>query len=114
MGAQGLMQVMTKVHSDKYESFGGQLAAFDPLSNLRVGVRVLKECIARAGSVEGGLKLYVGAANLEDDGGYAAKVMAEYARIQRVAAGQPATPDTATPTPSQTTGGERLASLVGS
>jgi hypothetical protein len=89
VGAQGLMQVMTKVHSDKYEDFGGQLAAFDPLTNLRVGVKVLKECIARAGSVEGGLKFYVGAANLEDDGGYTAKVMAEHARIQSVAAGRP-------------------------
>jgi Transglycosylase SLT domain len=88
VGAQGLMQVMTKIHRDKYEDFGGQLAAFDPLTNLRVGVKVLQECIARAGSVEGGLKFYVGAANLEDDGGYAAKVMAEHGRLQSVAAGR--------------------------
>nr|WP_315496120.1 lytic transglycosylase domain-containing protein [uncultured Rhodoferax sp.] len=89
VGAQGLMQVMTKVHSDKYEGFGGKHAAFDPVSNLRVGVKVLQECIARAGSIEGGLKYYVGAANLEDDGGYAAKVMAEHARLQSVATGKP-------------------------
>ena len=114
MGAQGLMQVMTKVHSDKYESFGGHLAAFDPVSNLRVGVKVLQECINRAGSVEGGLKLYVGAANLEDDGGYAAKVMAEYNRIQRVATGQPMAPDGTVPSAPSTTGAERLASLIGS
>lgn len=85
VGAQGLMQVMTSVHTDKYESFGGQLAAFDPLSNLRVGVKVLQECIARAGSIEGGLRYYVGAANLADDGGYAAKVLAEHARLREVA-----------------------------
>jgi soluble lytic murein transglycosylase-like protein len=114
MGAQGLMQVMTKVHSEKYESFGGHLAAFDPVSNLRVGVKVLQECIARAGSVEGGLKLYVGAANLEDDGGYAAKVMAEYNRIQRVATGQPMAPDGTVPSAPPTNGAERLASLIGS
>jgi hypothetical protein len=88
VGAQGLMQVMTQVHSDKYASFGGKLAAFDPLTNLRVGVKVLQECITRAGSVEGGLKYYVGAANIEDDGGYAGKVMAEHARLQSVAKGQ--------------------------
>ena len=88
VGAQGLMQVMTKVHSDKYEGFGGKHAAFDPVSNLRVGVKVLQECIARAGSIEGGLKYYVGAANMEDDGGYAAKVMAEHARLQFVATGK--------------------------
>lgn len=89
VGAQGLMQVMTKVHSEKYEGYGGKLAAFDPVSNLRVGAKVLKECITRAGSVEGGLKLYVGAGNMESDGGYTAKVLAEYARLQSVVSGKP-------------------------
>lgn len=88
VGAQGLMQVMTKVHSDKYESFGGKLAAFDPLTNLRVGAKVLLDCIAKTGSVEGGLRSYVGAANIEDDSGYVAKVLAEHARLQLVAKGQ--------------------------
>ena len=88
VGAQGLMQVMTGIHHDKYALFGGKFAAFDPVTNLRVGVKVLEECISRAGSVEGGLKFYVGAANLEDDGGYAGKVMAEYARLQAVASGK--------------------------
>jgi hypothetical protein len=88
VGAQGLMQVMTVVHKDKYENFGGRLAAFDPVTNLRVGVKVLQDCIRRAGSLEAGLKFYVGAANSEDDGGYAAKVMAEHARLQLVAAGR--------------------------
>lgn len=88
VGAQGLMQVMTKIHSDKYDRFGGRLAAFDPVSNLRVGVKVLQECISRAGSVEGGLKFYVGAGNLEDDGGYTAKVLAEHNRLLLVASGR--------------------------
>ena len=90
VGAQGLMQVMTKIHSDKYMGFGGKLAAFDPVSNLRVGVKVLQECVARAGSVEGGLKLYVGAGNLEDDGGYASKVIAEHNRLLQVSNGRSA------------------------
>lgn len=88
VGAQGLMQVMTRVHDDKYEAFGGTHAAFDPVTNLRVGVQVLRECIARAGSVEGGLRYYVGAANLASDGGYATKVLAEQNHLQRVRAGQ--------------------------
>lgn len=90
VGAQGLMQVMTKIHSDKYEDFGGKLAAFDPITNLRVGVKVLQGCIAQAGSIEGGLKYYVGAANLADDGGYASKVVAEYSRLYQVAYGKAA------------------------
>lgn len=88
VGAQGLMQVMTRIHHDKYQIFGGQNAAFDPVTNLRVGVQVLKECIQRAGSLEGGLKYYVGAANLTDDGGYAAKVLGEQGFMRQVAAGQ--------------------------
>ncbi len=88
VGAQGLMQVMTQVHSDKYQSFGGRFAAFDPLANLRVGVKVLQDCIRVAGSVEGGLKSYVGASNNEDDGGYAAKVMSEHAKLRLVAQGR--------------------------
>jgi soluble lytic murein transglycosylase-like protein len=88
VGAQGLMQVMTQVHRAKFESFGGKLTTFDPLVNLRVGVKVLQDCIRLAGSIEGGLKNYVGAANIDSDGGYTARVMAEYARLQRVAQGR--------------------------
>jgi len=88
VGAQGLMQVMTKVHNDKYEAFGGNHAAFDPVTNLRVGVQVLKECITRAGSLEAGLRFYVGAANLTDDGGYAGKVLNEQRSLRQVASGK--------------------------
>jgi len=87
MGAQGLMQVMTRVHGDKYEPFGGVHAAFDPISNLKVGVQVLRECIARAGGLEAGLRWYVGAANTNDDGGYMGKVLAEQDHMKRVASG---------------------------
>ena len=88
VGAQGLMQVMTKVHDDKYEAFGGSHAAFDPVTNLRVGVQVLKECIARAGSLEAGLRYYVGAAN-SDDGGYATKVLVEQNILRQLAGMKP-------------------------
>ncbi len=92
VGAQGLMQVMTKVHDEKYERFGGIFAAFDPVTNLRVGVQVLKECIARAGSVEAGLRFYVGAANLPDDGGYVGKVLAEQNSLRLVMSGKAVPP----------------------
>jgi len=87
MGAQGLMQVMTRVHVDKYEPFGGTHAAFDPIANLKVGVQVLRECIARAGGLEAGLRWYVGAANTADDGGYMGKVLSEQGHMRRVASG---------------------------
>ena len=88
VGAQGLMQVLTRVHTDKYENFGGKLAAFDPLTNLRVGAKVLQECIKRAGSIEGGLRLYVGAVTT-DGNWYVDRVIAEHLRIQSVALGKP-------------------------
>lgn len=88
VGAQGLMQVLTRVHTDKYDDFGGQLAAFDPVSNLRVGARVLQDAVKRAGSVEGGLRLYVGAVTT-DGSWYIDKVMAEHLRIKSVAMGKP-------------------------
>jgi len=88
VGAQGLMQVMTRVHSDKYQNFGGEFAAFDPLANLQVGVKVLLDCIRAAGSIEGGLRNYVGAGADNDDNGYTVKVMAEYSRLQQVALGR--------------------------
>jgi soluble lytic murein transglycosylase-like protein len=88
VGAQGLMQVMTRVHDDKYQAFGGARAAFDPVTNVRVGVQVLKECIARAGGLEAGLRYYVGAALHGQDGGYVGKVLAERANLKMVADGK--------------------------
>jgi hypothetical protein len=38
--------------------------------------------------LEAGLRFYVGAANMEDDGGYASKVLAEQRHLIQVAAGQ--------------------------
>ena len=88
MGAQGLMQVMSKVHSDKFEEVGGKEAALNPVANIRVGAQILKDYVTRTGSVEGGLKTYVGAAAFENDSGYGNKVLAEYRRLKQVASGK--------------------------
>ena len=84
-GAQGLMQVLTRVHLDKFEPFGGAAAAFDPLANIRVGAQILKDYMRRDGTVEGALKGYVGAALLPDDGGYGRKVLGERELIAQAA-----------------------------
>ncbi len=86
-GAKGLMQVLTRVHADKFAPFGGVAAAFDPLANMRVGAQILKEYMGRDGTVETALKTYVGAALLPHDNGYGAKVLSERERIAAVAAG---------------------------
>jgi hypothetical protein len=75
------MQVMTKVHKEKFELYGeGLAAALNPIANIRVGSQSLQDCIKRRGSVEGGLACYVGAVG-PGDSGYGAKVLAERRRI---------------------------------
>lgn len=88
VGAQGLMQVMSKVHHDKFAGMGGAQAALNPVANIRVGSLILKEYVMRGGSVEAGLKRYVGAAAMADDAGYGAKVLGEYDRLKAVANGK--------------------------
>jgi soluble lytic murein transglycosylase-like protein len=99
MGAQGLMQVMSKVHHDKFQSLGGVKAALNPVANIKVGATILKEYVNRGGSLESGLKMYVGAAAFENDSGYGYKVLAEYKRLKDVASGKnvPVTTTTAPP-----------------
>jgi len=88
MGAQGLMQVMTRVHAQRFEPHGGETAALDPIANMKVGSSILHELISRGGSVERGLQLYVGAGNMPDDGGYGVRVLGERARLQLAATGR--------------------------
>lgn len=89
VGAQGLMQVMSSVHSEKFAYFGGTDAALQPLVNIQVGALVLKDCIARGGSLSDGLRYYVGAAS-SNDGGYGAKVITERDRLRGIARGKAA------------------------
>lgn len=89
VGAQGLMQVMSKVHEEKFSELGGVKAALNPVANIKVGATILKDYVRSSGSIEGGLKRYVGAADSETDGGYGMLVMAEYKRLKEVAAGKP-------------------------
>jgi soluble lytic murein transglycosylase-like protein len=88
VGAKGLMQVMAKVHHDKFQQVGGAEAALNPVANIRVGAQILKDYVTRTGSVEGGLKSYVGAGASDDDSGYGSKVLAEYRRLKQVAGGK--------------------------
>jgi hypothetical protein len=88
MGAQGLMQVMSEVHEEKFERFGGTGAAFDPVTSIRVGALILSEYVGRAGTVEGGLKMYVGATSFATEGGYGQRVLAERLRLGDVARGK--------------------------
>lgn len=80
-GAQGLMQVMTRVHQDKLEHYiEGDLAVFSPEANILAGTQILYDCKRRRGSLAGALRCYVGATG-PGDGGYGARVLAERRRM---------------------------------
>lgn len=82
-GAKGLMQVIPKYHTAKFEEFGGEKSVFDPEANILVGSQILKEYMARTGSLKGGLQMYVGNSS-DDDDVYTGKVMTEKQRLQQV------------------------------
>ena len=82
MGAKGLMQVIPKFHQDKLEEHGGEDSVFDPMTNILVGTRILKDAVRRGGGLMPGLQLYAGA--FGDDGKmYAQKVIAEKERMKQ-------------------------------
>jgi len=82
-GAQGLMQVLTRVHAKRFEAFGGVATVFDPITNLRVGVAILSEYLRRDESIESALKAYVGAAHLPHDRGFGGRVMQTRSEMER-------------------------------
>jgi hypothetical protein len=82
VGAKGLMQVVPRHHLDKLLEHGGEEAVLDPMINIPVGARILKEYIRRTGSLEAGLQFYNG--SLADPSiRYAQKVIAEKERLQQ-------------------------------
>lgn len=83
MGARGLMQIIPRFHMDKVPEGAGTRQLFDPAVNIRVGVHVLEEAIRRRGGLAAGLQYYAGSSDPE--GGYANKVLAEKARLEKAA-----------------------------
>jgi soluble lytic murein transglycosylase-like protein len=84
VGAQGLMQVMPRFHMDKLPEEADSSAFLDPVTNVQVGAKVLKESIRRNGGVEGGLQQFAGASN-DPDRRYSSKVLAEKQRLEQAA-----------------------------
>ena len=74
-GAQGLMQVIPKYHQDKLAQQDQENAMLDPVVNVEVGAKVLKDSIERAGNLKAGLQQYGGATD-DADHQYATRVMA--------------------------------------
>jgi soluble lytic murein transglycosylase-like protein len=84
MGAKGLMQVIPRYHTDKFDPLGGEKVAFDLQANIVVGAKILKEYLRRTGDIADALQLYVGATSDENENGYSGKVMAEREKLGKV------------------------------
>ncbi len=84
-GAKGLMQIIPKYHTAKFEEYGGEKAVFDPVANVKVGARILKDYIRLTGNEGIALQMYAGALNDGEDE-YTTKVMNEQQRLKQVVA----------------------------
>jgi len=93
MGAQGLMQIIPRYHSDKLPvevrtGAGAATAFFDPVINVRVGVRALHDFIRDTGGLVEGLQYFAGASD-DPEEAYAEKVLTEFERLQTLASAGP-------------------------
>jgi len=84
VGAQGLMQVIPRFHLDKLPEEIPGASFLDPVTNVQVGARVLKESIRRNGGLEEGLQQFGGAIS-DPERRYAGKVLAEKQRLEQAA-----------------------------
>jgi len=84
-GAMGLMQIEPTAHEDALSQFGGRLAAFDPVTNMRLGARLLQADIQQGGSVEEGLRQYSQSSGQANNTLYVERVMAEQKQLDRIA-----------------------------
>lgn len=86
-GGMGLMQIEPNTHSNALTPFGGRLAAFDPLTNLRVGARHLQFLIQQSISIEDALRLYALDSGQINDGQYVDRVLNEQKQLDKITQG---------------------------
>lgn len=80
----GLMQIDSQAQQAVLSSFGGPLSAFDPVTNLRVGARLLQGLIQSTGSLEDGLRAYAQTSPQAGDSTYTERVLSEYKQLEQL------------------------------
>jgi soluble lytic murein transglycosylase-like protein len=83
-GAMGLMQIDPEARAMELAPFGGRLAVFDPVTNLRVGARHLQDLILQSETIEEALRQYAAASGQTGDGPYVEKVLNEQKLIDKL------------------------------
>ena len=83
-GAMGLMQIDPDVHASQLSPFGGRLAVFDPVTNLRVGTRHLQDLILQSETIEEALRQYAADSGQTEDGPYVERVLNEQKLLEKL------------------------------
>ena len=83
-GAMGLMQIDPDARATELSPFGGRLAVFDPVTNLRVGARHLQDLMLQSESIEEALRLYAVASGQSDVGPYVERVLNEQKMLDKM------------------------------
>jgi len=83
-GTVGLMQIDKDAHAEALQYFGGPLAAFDPLTNLRLGVRHLQGLAQQTNSMEEALALYGTSSGQADESQYVERVLNEQRLLDKL------------------------------
>ena len=86
------MQIEPQSQTDALRGFGGRLAAFDPVTNLRVGARLLQALLQSTSSVDDALYLYAMDAGQSEDNTYVDKILTEQKLLDKVIATVPTAP----------------------
>jgi soluble lytic murein transglycosylase-like protein len=82
-GQVGLMQIELQAHTEVLAQFGGLLSAFDPLTNLRLGVRHLQGLMQQTENLEEALALYGLSSGFNDEEQFVNRVLAEQLLIEK-------------------------------
>ena len=83
-GAMGLMQINPDARATELASFGGRLAVFDPVTNLRLGARLLQDLILQSETIEEALRQYASASGQAEDSVYIERVLAEQKFLEKL------------------------------
>lgn len=83
-GAMGLMQIDPAVHTNELSPLGGRLAVFDPVTNLRVGVRHLQDLILQSETIEEALRQYAADSGQPEEGLYVDRVLNEQKLLEKL------------------------------
>ncbi|OYU31288.1 MAG: lytic transglycosylase [Comamonadaceae bacterium PBBC2] len=83
-GAMGLMQIDPEARATELSPFGGRLAVFDPVTNLRVGARHLQDLMLQSETIEEALRQYAVSSGQSEVGPYVDRVLNEQKLLDKM------------------------------